>query len=59
MADRTILMIPGPIELDADVLGAPAQPQRGHMDGVFAKAFEARRLAARARSFWRRARSRS
>jgi len=39
MADRTILMIPGPIELDADVLGALAQPQRGHMDGAFAKAF--------------------
>src|SRR5215831_7565109 len=27
MADRTILMIPGPIELDADVLGALAAPQ--------------------------------
>jgi alanine-glyoxylate transaminase/serine-glyoxylate transaminase/serine-pyruvate transaminase len=39
MADRTILMIPGPIELDTDVLGALAQPQRGHMDGAFAKAF--------------------
>jgi alanine-glyoxylate transaminase/serine-glyoxylate transaminase/serine-pyruvate transaminase len=39
MADRTVLMIPGPIELDADVLGALAQPQRGHMDGAFAKAF--------------------
>jgi alanine-glyoxylate transaminase/serine-glyoxylate transaminase/serine-pyruvate transaminase len=39
MSDRTTLMIPGPIELDTDVLGALAQPQRGHMDGYFAKAF--------------------
>ncbi len=48
MSDRTTLMIPGPIELDTDVLGALAQPQRGHMDGYFAKAFG--RVLANARA---------
>lgn len=30
-----LLMIPGPIELEPDVLRAMAEPQRGHLDPVF------------------------
>jgi alanine-glyoxylate transaminase / serine-glyoxylate transaminase / serine-pyruvate transaminase len=39
MSERTILMIPGPIELEPDVLAALAEPQRGHMDAHVARAF--------------------
>jgi alanine-glyoxylate transaminase/serine-glyoxylate transaminase/serine-pyruvate transaminase len=47
MAERTVLMIPGPIELDPDVLRALARPQLGHMDGQVAAAFG--RVLARCR----------
>jgi alanine-glyoxylate transaminase/serine-glyoxylate transaminase/serine-pyruvate transaminase len=39
MPDRPLLMIPGPIEVDADVLGALARPQLGHMDPEVTRAF--------------------
>jgi alanine-glyoxylate transaminase / serine-glyoxylate transaminase / serine-pyruvate transaminase len=39
MPEREILMIPGPIELDPEVLRAMARPQLGHMDPTFARAF--------------------
>ena len=46
-SDRTLLMIPGPIELDPEVLRAMARPQLGHMDGEVARAFG--RVLTRAR----------
>jgi alanine-glyoxylate transaminase/serine-glyoxylate transaminase/serine-pyruvate transaminase len=39
MPERTILMIPGPIELDPEVLRALARPQLGHMDPEVTRAF--------------------
>ena len=39
MSDRSLLMIPGPIELAPDVLAALAAPQRGHLDPSFMAAF--------------------
>jgi alanine-glyoxylate transaminase/serine-glyoxylate transaminase/serine-pyruvate transaminase len=39
MSDRTLLMIPGPVELDPEVLRALARPQLGHMDPVFGATF--------------------
>jgi len=39
MSERTLLMIPGPIELDPEVLRALARPQLGHMDPEVARAF--------------------
>jgi len=39
MSERTLLMIPGPIELDPEVLRAMARPQLGHMDAEVARAF--------------------
>lgn len=39
MPEREILMIPGPIELDPEVLRVLARPQLGHMDPGFARAF--------------------
>ena len=39
MGERTLLMIPGPIELDPEVLRALARPQLGHMDPEVARAF--------------------
>src|SRR5215510_2975737 len=39
MSERTTLMIPGPIELDPEVLGALARPQLGHMDAEVTRAF--------------------
>ena len=39
MPERTLLMIPGPIELDPEVLRAMARPQLGHMDPQVAAAF--------------------
>src|SRR5262245_5480503 len=39
MSERTLLMIPGPIELDPEVLRALARPQIGHMDPEVARAF--------------------
>jgi alanine-glyoxylate transaminase/serine-glyoxylate transaminase/serine-pyruvate transaminase len=47
MSERTLLMIPGPIELDPEVLRALARPQLGHMDAEVARAFG--RVLARAR----------
>jgi alanine-glyoxylate transaminase/serine-glyoxylate transaminase/serine-pyruvate transaminase len=47
MSERTLLMIPGPIELDPEVLRAMARPQLGHMDPLFAAAFA--RVLARTR----------
>jgi alanine-glyoxylate transaminase/serine-glyoxylate transaminase/serine-pyruvate transaminase len=47
MPERTLLMIPGPIELDAEVLAALARPQLGHMDPAVAQAFG--RVLGRAR----------
>lgn len=39
MSERTILMIPGPIEVEPEVLRALARPQLGHMDPEVARAF--------------------
>jgi alanine-glyoxylate transaminase/serine-glyoxylate transaminase/serine-pyruvate transaminase len=39
MSERTLLMIPGPIELDPEVLRVMARPQIGHMDPEVAQAF--------------------
>jgi len=39
MSERTLLMIPGPIELEPDVLRVMARPQLGHMDPELAQAF--------------------
>jgi len=39
MSERTLLMIPGPIELDPEVLRALARPQIGHMDPEVTRAF--------------------
>ena len=39
MPERTLLMIPGPIELDPEVLRVMARPQLGHMDPLVAAAF--------------------
>ena len=39
MSERTLLMIPGPIELDPEVLRAMARPQLGHMDPLVVAAF--------------------
>ena len=47
MSERTLLMIPGPIELDPEVLRALARPQIGHMDPEAARAFG--RVLTRAR----------
>jgi len=46
-SERTLLMIPGPIELDPEVLRAMARPQLGHMDPEVARAFG--RVLTRAR----------
>jgi alanine-glyoxylate transaminase/serine-glyoxylate transaminase/serine-pyruvate transaminase len=35
MSERDLLMIPGPIELEPQVLGRLAEKQRGHLDPVF------------------------
>jgi alanine-glyoxylate transaminase/serine-glyoxylate transaminase/serine-pyruvate transaminase len=50
MSERTLLMIPGPVELDPDVLGALARPQLGHMDPEVTAAFG--RVLARAREIF-------
>src|SRR5262249_24006473 len=47
MSERTLLMIPGPIELDPEVLRAMSRPQLGHMDAEVARAFG--RVLGRAR----------
>jgi alanine-glyoxylate transaminase / serine-glyoxylate transaminase / serine-pyruvate transaminase len=47
MSERTLLMIPGPIELDPEVLRALSRPQIGHMDPEVARAFG--RVLTRAR----------
>jgi alanine-glyoxylate transaminase/serine-glyoxylate transaminase/serine-pyruvate transaminase len=39
MSDRRLLMIPGPIELEPDVLAVLGERQRGHMDPTFAESF--------------------
>jgi alanine-glyoxylate transaminase/serine-glyoxylate transaminase/serine-pyruvate transaminase len=39
MSDRRLLMIPGPIELEPDVLATLGERQRSHMDAGFADAF--------------------
>jgi alanine-glyoxylate transaminase/serine-glyoxylate transaminase/serine-pyruvate transaminase len=39
MADRKLLMIPGPIEFEPDVLAALGEKTRSHMDADFADAF--------------------
>jgi alanine-glyoxylate transaminase/serine-glyoxylate transaminase/serine-pyruvate transaminase len=39
MSERNLLMIPGPIELDPEVLRALSRPQLGHMDPEVARAF--------------------
>ena len=39
MADRRLLMIPGPIEFEPDVLAAMGERTRSHMDPVFAEQF--------------------
>ena len=39
MADRRLLMIPGPIELEPDVLQSLAERTRSHMDPIFVEAF--------------------
>jgi alanine-glyoxylate transaminase/serine-glyoxylate transaminase/serine-pyruvate transaminase len=39
MSERTLLMIPGPIELDPEVLRALSRPQLGHMDPEVTRAF--------------------
>jgi alanine-glyoxylate transaminase/serine-glyoxylate transaminase/serine-pyruvate transaminase len=38
-SDRTLLMIPGPIELEPEVVRALARPQLGHMDPEVTRAF--------------------
>jgi len=38
-SERTLLMIPGPIELEPEVLRVLGRPQLGHMDGEVARAF--------------------
>jgi alanine-glyoxylate transaminase / serine-glyoxylate transaminase / serine-pyruvate transaminase len=47
MSERNLLMIPGPIEVEPDVLRAMARPQLGHMDPEVTRAFA--RVLARAR----------
>jgi alanine-glyoxylate transaminase/serine-glyoxylate transaminase/serine-pyruvate transaminase len=47
MSDRTLLMIPGPIDLEPEVLRALARPQLGHMDPEVTGAFA--RVLARSR----------
>ncbi len=47
MSDRDLLMIPGPIGLEPDVLLALARPQLGHMDPEVTRAFG--RVLGRAR----------
>ena len=47
MSERTLLMIPGPIELEPEVLRALARPQLGHMDPELTRAFG--RVLGRAR----------
>src|ERR1041385_8184112 len=39
MSERTLLMIPGPVELEPEVVRAMARPQLGHMDAQVAQAF--------------------
>jgi alanine-glyoxylate transaminase / serine-glyoxylate transaminase / serine-pyruvate transaminase len=39
MSERTLLMIPGPIELDPEVIRAMARPQLGHLDPQVVAAF--------------------
>src|SRR5512144_453602 len=39
MTERTLLMIPGPIELEPEVVRAMARPQLGHMDPEVTRAF--------------------
>jgi alanine-glyoxylate transaminase/serine-glyoxylate transaminase/serine-pyruvate transaminase len=39
MSDRRLVMIPGPIELEPDVLTALGERTRSHMDATFADAF--------------------
>ena len=39
MSERTLLMIPGPIELEPEVLRAAGRATLGHMDPEFARAF--------------------
>ena len=39
MTERTLLMIPGPIEFEPSVLRALGEKTRGHLDPVFMKAF--------------------
>jgi alanine-glyoxylate transaminase/serine-glyoxylate transaminase/serine-pyruvate transaminase len=39
MSDRRLLMIPGPIELEADVLRALSAPTRSHVDPGFIEVF--------------------
>src|SRR5436190_56453 len=39
--DRTLLMIPGPIDLEPEVLQALARPQLGHMDPEVERALAA------------------
>jgi alanine-glyoxylate transaminase/serine-glyoxylate transaminase/serine-pyruvate transaminase len=46
-SERTLLMIPGPIELDPEVLRALSRPQLGHMDPAVTRAFG--RVLTRAR----------
>src|SRR4051812_44190537 len=46
-SERTLLMIPGPIELEPEVLRALARPQLGHMDPEVARGFG--RVLTRAR----------
>ena len=50
MSERTILMIPGPIELEPDVLRALSRPQLGHMDPQVTAAFG--RVLQRAREIF-------
>jgi hypothetical protein len=38
-SERTLLMIPGPIELEPEVLRVLGRPQLGHMDAEVARAF--------------------
>src|SRR5215468_6762167 len=39
MSERALLMIPGPFQVDPEVLRVLARPQLGHMDPEFARAF--------------------
>jgi len=50
MPERTLLMIPGPIELEPEVLRALARPQLGHMDPEVTRAFG--RVLTRAREIF-------